>query len=1242
MAKSRFNFYSLSAVQFGTSLFIYRQIFMNTLSANSLYNLIKNWSLEKEAVGSLFDENLAYPVNIGGMQGSLYSFFIKNYSDIKSGKLLQALNYSQSGLGAGKNGSAVSVSSDASNIFIFTQSEREAFSIKSDLETIFEEAETTIIPAWSSVPYRPIPSGARIFGQRAGALAKMSYKNPNLSDILKFKPRIFIIPLRVLLSPLPPPDYIRSHIFGLSKKQQIDTIKLSDRLINNGYTRVPRVTVPGEFSLRGEVLDIFLPEEENPFRIIFDFDQIEEIKIFDADNQTTIKNIESAIIYPMKEVIWTSELIEKLENIFSEYDKNSIKENEENTENPRVPFTKKAMEFRLNLIENLKNSGTGEGEELFYPMLWDKQFSIFDYINKDSQIFFLDFDRQANAIESLHRELSGLYRKARLELPVFPPQDLQFDFEEIIKKHEKRIYFRTLLTSSEEKSAENLENDAETKKSSYKRIECEQATSYFGNINYLKEELKNQLDDGWKIFIFADNQNQALRIEEILKEFASREKNPLNIIAKSISEGFVIPDEKIKVIQENEIFGRRKYVPKSLHKAKSKAIDTFVELNPGDYVVHVNYGIGIFHGIDRIKALGNERDYIKLQYADEEFVFVPIEQLNLVQRYIGNEGEKPALDRIGSKSWENRKNKVKKSVEDLAEKLIGLYSRRQAAYGFPFPKDTEWQTAFEASFPYEDTPDQITVTEEIKKDMEKPQPMDRLLCGDVGYGKTEIAMRAAFKAVMGGKQVAFLAPTTILAEQHYETCVERFHNFPVKIAHLSRFVSAKEAKQTLTKLAAGEIDIIIGTHRIIQKDVVFKNLGLMIIDEEQRFGVKDKEKLKAIKNNIDCLSMSATPIPRTLHMSLLKIRDMSLLTTPPQIRKPIETIVDEYSEEKVATAIRREIERGGQVFYLHNRVESLNETRIKLERLLPEMLIDVAHGQMSSDELDDIFRRFKLGGFHVLVATTIIENGIDIPNVNTIIIDRADIYGISQLYQLRGRVGRSDKKAYAYLLYPENKSLSEIAMKRLQVISDFTELGSGFKIAMKDMEIRGAGNLLGRDQSGNVYSVGFDLYVRLLNQAVNRLMSQEEYKETPEVLMELEYTGFIPDSYVQNPQTKMEIYKKIASIQTNEELDGVYLELEDRFGPIPDEASSLLSLADIRIICRKLNIASIKEHQGKAAVEFAKVSDISIEKVLKLIRSSSGSVSLDPRRPNILILNTGKIALKEKSEFIREKLQQLA
>src|SRR5574344_2523527 len=593
----------------------------------------------------------------------------------------------------------------------------------------------------------------------------------------------------------------------------------------------------------------------------------------------------------------------------------------------------------------------------------------------------------------------------------------------------------------------------------------------------------------------------------------------------------------------------------------------------------------------------------------------------MVQRYIGSESEKPRLDHIGSKSWSARKAKVQKTVEELAEKLIDLYSKRKASRGYPFPKDTEWQAAFEAAFPYEDTADQVTVTQEIKDDMERPVPMDRLVCGDVGYGKTEIAMRASFKAVMGGKQVAFLAPTTILAEQHYETCMERFKNFPVHIAQLSRFVQPSDQKKILEKLAAGEIDILIGTHRILQKDVIYKDLGLMIIDEEQRFGVKDKEKLKVLKTNIDCLAMSATPIPRTLHMSLLKIRDMSLLTTPPQNRHPIETTIAEYNDEKVAQAIRREVDRGGQVFYLHNRVETLDDTRHKLEQLVPEMLIYVAHGQMTSDELDDIFRRFKMGGFNVLVSTTIIENGIDIPNVNTIIIDRADMYGVSQLYQLRGRVGRSDRVAYAYLFYPENRALSEIAMKRLQVISDFTELGSGFKIAMKDMEIRGAGNLLGKDQSGDVYAVGFDLYLRLLNEAVERL-TEQNYQETNEVLMEFEYTGFIPDTYVTNPQTKMEIYKKIAAVQTKDELDRVYAELTDRFGPIPDEVSSLLSLADIRIIARKLYISSLKEKNGVVQIEFSKVSNISVDKVLRLIRESSGRVKLDPAKPNMLLLST--------------------
>lgn len=451
----------------------------------------------------------------------------------------------------------------------------------------------------------------------------------------------------------------------------------------------------------------------------------------------------------------------------------------------------------------------------------------------------------------------------------------------------------------------------------------------------------------------------------------------------------------------------------------------------------------------------------------------------------------------------------------------------------------------------------------------------------------------------------------------------------------------KNRKKILAELEIGKVDILVGTHRIIQKDVKYKDLGLMIIDEEQRFGVKDKERLKSLKANIDCLAMSATPIPRTLHMSLLKIRDMSLLTTPPQTRKPVETIVAEYTDEKVAQAIRRETDRGGQVFYLHNRVESLEDTRLRLQRIVPEMMIETAHGQMTSEELDDIFRRFKLGGFQVLIATTIIENGIDIPNVNTIIIDRADMYGVSQLYQLRGRVGRSDRKAYAYLLYPEHKVLSEVAMKRLQVISDFTELGAGFKIAMKDMEIRGAGNLLGRDQSGDVYSVGFELYVKLLSDAVERLTQQKDYEPQSEVLMELEYSGFIPDTYIHSIQTKMEIYKKVAGIQTKPELDRMYNELEDRFGPIPDEVYSLLSLAEVRIIAKKLSITTLRERKGEITVEFGRVTDIPLDKLMKLIKENAGKIRLDSTKPNQLVLSTGKIGLKEKSEYIREKLETL-
>ncbi|MCM1321162.1 MAG: transcription-repair coupling factor [Bacteroides sp.] len=1191
---------------------------MNTLQSASLQEEIHSWNELKSIISELTDRNAVYPREIEGLHGAMHGFFIAEYLAAVHAHTAQSVQYAGGGI-------------YRNDIAVIVPTEKEAGALALDIRSAFASvsrgagtaetdcaAEIFQLPWWGMVPYRPAAKGAAVFGERASVLAKLACSERRFTS--DAKPRVFIIPQRAAQIPVPPPDYTRSLLFGIAPGQKFDPTEIAERLSKQGYIRVPRVTVRGEFTLRGEVLDIFMPGEEFAHRIVFDFDRVSRIKSFDAATQSSLRTLDSLLIYSMKEVVWTDELVHDLERRLSE----------------RKDFEDLMPQLRDGLLADLLVQRECEGEELFYPLAFAESCSVLDYLSADTPVFFLDYDRQNNSQENFDREYIGLYRKARSVMPVPPPQDILLPFGDFSRRHDKRLLFRSI-------AAADPENHRFC-------VECDPPRSFFGNINYLKESIEEAEAGGWHIYVYAESENQALRIGELLKNYTetgdffktSGKKTGarFSVIPRGISAGFSVPALKVLVIQENEIFGRRKHIPRSVKHAKSAVIDTFIELNPGDYVVHVNYGIGLFKGIERVKAAGNERDYIKLEYAGEETVFIPIEQVNLVQRYIGNEGDSPRLDTLGSKSWENRKNRVKKSVEDIAQKLIDLYSRRKAARGFPFPKDNEMVTAFDAAFPYTETDDQLTAAAEIKADMEKTEPMDRLVCGDVGYGKTELAMRAAFKAVMGGKQVAFLAPTTILAEQHYESCLERFEKFPVKIAHLSRFVQKSEQKKILEETARGNIDILIGTHRIIQKDVRFKDLGLLIIDEEQRFGVKDKERLKEVKANIDCLALSATPIPRTLHMSLLKIRDMSILATPPQNRQAIETVIEPYSDSRIVSAVRQEAERGGQVFYLHNRVESLDEVRIKLEALLPEMMIDTAHGQMSSAELDDIFRRFKMGGFHVLVATSIIENGIDIPNVNTIIIDRADMYGVSQLYQLRGRVGRSDRKAYAYLLYPEGKALSEVAMKRLQVISDFTELGAGFKIAMKDMEIRGAGNLLGKDQSGDVYSVGFDLYLKLLEEAVQRL-SGSDNGEIADALLELEYTGYIPDTYISNPQTKMEIYKKVAAVSDRDELERVYAEMEDRFGPVPDEAASLLAIAEIRVICRQLRIASLRERSGAVQIEFSDVSLVPADKALRLIRESVGRVKLDPHRPNILILATGKIGLKEKSEFIREKLEQL-
>ena len=721
-----------------------------------------------------------------------------------------------------------------------------------------------------------------------------------------------------------------------------------------------------------------------------------------------------------------------------------------------------------------------------------------DYLGDSARVFLVDGVRLSFHAAALRKEHLELFRRARARKQVVPGrQKILLDFARVQERHAPRSGFpgaspdglRGFGPFSDTASTFLLTSDG--------------PRSFFGNFTFFREEVESSLKNGYAVFIFAVYDVQADRLRHILKDLQ------VTILPQSISAGFALPEQKILAIQEAEIFGRKRRIPRSVGAVKSAAIESFVELTPGDFVVHVNYGIGAFLGIERISAAGNERDYITLEYAESEKLFIPIEQVNLIQRYIGQEGKQPRLDSLGGKGWQHRKEKAKKAVEELAEGLLELYSRRKADPGFAFAADTDWQSEFEAAFPYQETEDQLKCIEDVKRDMENPTPMDRLVCGDVGYGKTEIALRAAFKAVMGGKQVALLAPTTILVEQHFETFQDRFARYPVKIVMLSRFRSPRELKAAIAAIAEGTVDIAIGTHRLIQKDVKFRNLGLLVVDEEQRFGVKHKERLKQIKTSVDCLTLTATPIPRTLNMSLMKVRDMSILNTAPQNRLPIETYVMEYNEELVARAIRQEIDRGGQIFYLHNRVESIQAIHLSLQMLVPEVSIAVGHGQMEDDELEEVMRSFVHGERQMLLTTTIIENGLDIPNVNTIIIDRADMLGVSQLYQLRGRVGRAGVTAYAYLFYPDRRALSELSMKRLRIISDHTELGSGFKIALKDLEIRGAGNILGREQHGYILSVGYDLYLKMLDEAVAAL-SRESRDEAPEVFMDLEYSGFIP------------------------------------------------------------------------------------------------------------------------------------
>ncbi len=1004
----------------------------------------------------------------------------------------------------------------------------------------------------SNIQVQLLPSSGRVLYSPWSGNQKDFEQLRCLSNLTADKHGLVITSIRSICLPLPSKSQLDTGTIHFKVGDSLDTMKAASLLSEGNYFRNDSTTMPGEYSVRGEVLDIFPFGAELPVRIFLDWDKIEKICRFEPISQR---------------------------------------------------ITKELGHIDLQILQTEEQIDLVPG-------------GISAYFSEDDYFIFLGKNALENSYRSLTLEAKAMYRKAYQQDKNAPkPDSMLFDFKSFFESDIRAMVI----------------NDIASQTTESKHFDIDGPRSYFGNFTFLKDELKGLEEEHWKINIFTTTDAQKNRLQQMLSEFRT-----IHYFIGNPSSGFALSKHKFIVMCEHEVFGRRKQVVKTLQHTQSSALDSFVELKEGDYVVHVNYGIGKFLKIDRVR----ERDYIKIQFAEKENLYVPIEQANLVQKYIGSAGEAPHLDKLGSGGWENKKAKARKSAEALAENLVHLYARRQSTHGFPFAKDTDWQLKFEAEFEFEETEDQLLCIQDIKDDMESTKVMDRLVCGDVGYGKTEVAFRAVFKAVMSGKQVAFLAPTTILAEQHFRTFNNRLHEFPLKTALLSRMVSPKELKKVITDIKEGNTDVLFGTHRIIQKDIEFKNLGLLIVDEEQRFGVKDKEKIKEIKANVDCLSLSATPIPRTLYMSLLKIRDMSLLTTPPISRKPIRTFVERFDLDKAEMAIRDEIARKGQVFYLHNRIETLEEVAGMLRERIPEAVIETAHGQMNSEALEDTMRRFVYEGIQVLVSTTIIENGIDIPNVNTIIIDRADMYGVSQLYQLRGRVGRSDREAYAYLFYPSDFVLSEDAIKRLRIISEHTELGSGFKVAMKDMELRGAGNILGKEQSGFMSIVGLDMYIRLLDEAIAKIR-EEDLKSQSEVFLELDYSGFIPDTYIGDSTVKLEVYKKIASIRTDEQLESLTAELKDRFGSIPEEVLNLLYISQLRIVCRKLDVYHMKERNGLVTVEFSKVASISIDKLIDMIKTGNGSVTIDPCKPNIMIMKTQAINLRDKALFILEKLQRL-
>ncbi len=1086
----------------------------------------------------------------------------------------------------------------------------------------FTKNNTMMYPSKDIIFYTADVHSIDIVKQRISVIdALLLGKNPTI-----------VLSIEALFDRLVKKDIWQSFILTLNEGDTIDISEFINKLVFMGYERTELVEGVGQFAVRGGIIDLFLITEENPIRIELWDDEIDSIRIVDTYSQRSIEKIKSIRIIPTKELVYSNEqvflAVQKIEN---EYNKIL----EKFTKSNMVEESERLKETILELLDKLKEQKIFKGEERYIKYFYDNTVTLLDYIREDTIIFFDEPQRVAQRAENIIKEYEESIKSHIEKGYMLPKQaDMIFSYNDIlhITKKYAQVLLMTITQTVKDFPVKDIFN-----------FDIKSANTFEQRIDLLKDDLKYWKQKKYRVIILSGTK---VKGEMLQREFLDcgmetvfipnlerpLEKGEIVITNGSIQKGFEYQQLNFVVVSDKELFGGEKKKRANKKKKKGSKIESFTDLKIGDYVVHDNYGIGIYKGMEKIVVDNINKDYLKISYADGGNLYVPTNQMDVIQKYIGAESKTPKLNKLGGQEWTKTKAKVKSAVADLAKDLVKLYSKRQATKGYVYSSDTVWQREFEEMFPYEETDDQLQAIEDVKKDMESTKVMDRLVCGDVGYGKTEIAIRAAFKAVQDGKQVAYLVPTTILAQQHYNTFTQRMKDFPIKIGLLSRFRTAKQQKETKEGLRVGTVDILIGTHRILSKDIEFKDLGLVIVDEEQRFGVSHKEKLKSLKENVDVITLTATPIPRTLHMSLTGIRDMSILEEPPEERQPIQTYVMRYDLEFVKDAILRELGRGGQVFYLYNRVQNITDVCAKLQKLVPEATISFAHGQMSERQLESIMFDYINGEIDVLVCTTIIETGLDISNANTIIIQDADHMGLSQLYQLRGRVGRSNRIAYAYLMYKKDKVLQEVAEKRLQAIREFTEFGSGFKIAMRDLEIRGAGNLLGAEQHGHMATVGYDMYCKILDMTVKEL-SGIEVLEDFETTIDLNINAYIPSKYIENEEQKLEIYKKISVIKTEQDYFEIQEEIEDRYGNMPKSVQNLLDIALLKSEAHFVDITSITQKGINIIITYKNKPKVSAERIELAIKNYKGKLLFTATETPYLTL---KLESTNQSEVVRK------